>query len=118
MNESNLTADERRAVNKTLRMFDVFRSVDPTMPIGTIASFLHVASNEGLAVRDLEALGFSKASASNHARHLGEGVARAGRQGLGLVAHNLDPKDVRIKRLSLTPKGELLAAQIANVVRR
>lgn len=53
-----------------------------------------------------------------HAKYLGEGTARDGKPGLGLIAHCLDSKDFRIKRLSLTAKGELLAAQFRNVVSR
>jgi DNA-binding MarR family transcriptional regulator len=118
MNEPEITPDERRAIHKTLRLFDVIRSVDPTMPMGTVASFLHVAYNEGQSVRDLEVLGFSSSAASNHARYLGEGVSRSGKPGLGLISLRKPTNDHRRGLLSLTPKGEMLAAQIHNVVGR
>ena len=117
MNEPDLTAGERRAIHQTLRLLEVFRSVDPHMPAGAIASFLHVAYNEGQTERDLQTLGISKASANNHARYLGEGTGRDGKPGVGLIAAH-QVADDRAKRLSLTPKGELLALQLANVVGR
>ncbi len=118
MNEPDLTPGQRQAIRKTLRIFDVIRSVDPTMPIATFASFLHIASHEDLAVRDLTVLGFSKAAASNHVKYLGEGIARSGKPGLGLVTAIKPHADHRRRLLSLTPKGELLASQLRNVVDR
>ena len=56
--------------------------------------------------------------ATHHAKYLGEHHDRNGRPGKGLVESRLSGADGRSRMLSLTPKGELLALQIENVMAR
>ncbi len=118
MTPSTFTADERRALNRTLRLLDLLRVVDPNMPLGAAVSFLCVASRSETSVSDLKEVGISRSPATYHAMYLGEDHDRNGRPGKGLVSSRLSGTDRRRRMLSLTPKGELLALQIESVMAR
>ncbi len=117
MNEPEITPDERRANHKSLRIFEVLRSVDPLMPIGAAVAFLQVALNEEQSVGELESKDTGRASTSRYGKYLGEGTNRAGKPGLGLLAKRRPNEDHRVRLLSLTPKGEMLVAWLHNVVK-
>ena len=116
MTPSTPTPDERRALSRTLRLLDLFRSVDPNMPLGAAVGFLSIASRSETSVSDLKEVGISRSPATYHAKYLGEHHDRNGRPGKGLVSSCLSMTDRRRRMLSLTSKGELLATQIENVL--
>ena len=118
MTNSDLTADDRRTIDKTLRVFDVLRAVDPKMTIGAAVAFLQVALNEEQAVGELESEGTGRSSTSRYGKYLGDGTNRAGKPGLGLLTKRRPNEDHRVRLLSLTPKGEMLVTWLHNVVSR
>lgn len=118
MNESELTPDIRRAIDKSLRVLDVLRSVDPHMPIGAAVAFLQVAENEEQAVGELQSEDTGRSSTSRYGKYLGDGTTRAGKPGLGLLTKRRPNEDHRVRLLSLTPKGEMLVTWLHNVVSR
>jgi hypothetical protein len=118
MTPSTLTADEQHAVQRTLRLFEILRELDPNMPLGAAVSFLAIASRSETCVSDLKEVGVTRSPATYHAMYLGEDHDRTGKPGLGLVSSRLAGTDRRRRMLSLTPKGELLAGQIEAVMAR
>jgi DNA-binding MarR family transcriptional regulator len=103
-------------LNKALQTIEVFRALDPDMPMGAAVSFLMVALNEtddgGLSVTELSKLGdFALSSASRYAQALGE-MDRHHRKGHELVSDTIDPMERRRKILRTTGKGKRVVAQI------
>lgn len=108
----------RANIAAALEVLQLFRSIDPNMPIGAARSFLLIATEQGISVSDLKARGGSAlSSASRYHRYLG-GRDRHQKPGKGLITAAPSAVDVRKKSLKLTPKGRLLMGQIAAILHR
>lgn len=117
---SNEKVDTKVSISKALQVLEVFRAIDPDMPMGTAVSFLMIATGEsdegGLSVTELSKQGgFALSSASRYVQALAE-LDRHRRPGHDLVSDHVDPMERRRKVLKLTPKGKRILAQIRNVI--
>lgn len=107
------------SAHRALQVLEVFRTIDPDMPMGTAVSFLMIAEGEtadggGLSVTELSTQGgFALSSASRYVQALGK-VDRHRRPGHDLVSDHIDPMERRRKILKLTPKGHRVLAQLRN----
>lgn len=109
--------ETKRALSKALRTLEVFRTIDPDMPMGAAVSFLMIALGEtpegGLSVTELSKQGdFPLSTASRYVQFLGE-VDRHHRPGKELVSDHVDLMERRKKILRMTPKGKRVAYTIA-----
>lgn len=92
-------------------------SIDPTVPTQLVQAFLAVRLNEGQTLTDIaEHLGTNISTASRQLLDLGE-RNRKGEPGYGLVDRKVDPMNLRVNRYSLTPKGRLLAKELADIMK-
>lgn len=112
--------DTKISVHRALQVLEVFRAIDPDMPMGTAVSFLMIADGEtpdgGLSVTELSTRGgFALSSASRYVQALAE-MDRHRRPGHDLVTDHVDPMERRRKVLKLTPKGKRILTQIRNVI--
>ena len=113
----NDTISNKVAINKALQVLNVFRQIDPDLPMGAAVSFLLIANGQsqdggGLTVTELKNQGgFALSSASRYQRALGV-RDRQGRPGKDLIKDTEDPTDARRKVLRLTAKGNLVAASV------
>jgi DNA-binding MarR family transcriptional regulator len=95
-----------------LSLVTKIRGVSSEMPAQTLHTFLLVAQSPGISMQDLNAkLELSSSATSRNVSSLSfqkqyEVV------GLGLVEALEDPKDRRIKRVWLTPKGQAFAKSL------
>ena len=84
------------------------------MPSATALILLYVMSKPGVQIRELEVMtGMSNSATSRHVLVLTErGDIARNQPGLGLVEQFSDARDMRVKCLRLTAKGETLADSI------
>jgi DNA-binding MarR family transcriptional regulator len=95
-----------------IRVLEVLRRFDPDMPIQYALSFLTVAQNEGLSIRDLsERLGIAQSSASRNVAALSRWRS-FGKPGHDLVQAVEDPQERRRKVVTLTGTGRALAQEL------
>jgi DNA-binding MarR family transcriptional regulator len=95
-----------------VRILEAFRTLDPDLPIQYALSFLTIAQNEGLSIRDLsERLGIAQSSASRNVAALSKWHS-FGKEGHDLVQSEEDPRERRRKIVTLTPKGRDLARRL------
>jgi DNA-binding MarR family transcriptional regulator len=95
-----------------IRVLEVLRRFDPDMPIQYALSFLTVAQNEGLSIRDLsERLGIAQSSASRNVAALSRWRS-FDRPGHDLVQAVEDPQERRRKVVTLTETGRALAEEL------
>lgn len=117
---TNDKLEAKVSVHKALQVLEVFRAIDPDMPMGTAVSFLMIANGEtdegGLSVTELSKQGdFALSSASRYVQNLGE-MDRHRRPGHDLVSDRVDPMERRRKVLKLTAKGKRVLNQIRNAI--
>lgn len=99
-----------------VRVLEAFRLLDPDLPIQYALSFLTIARNEGLSIRDLsERLGIAQSSASRNVAALSKWHS-FGKEGHDLVQAEEDPRERRRKIVTLTPRGRALARQLATLI--
>jgi DNA-binding MarR family transcriptional regulator len=99
-----------------IRLLEAFRRLDPDLPIQYALSFLTIAENEGLSMRDLsERLGIAQSSASRNVAALSEWHS-FGKPGHDLVEAREDPRERRRKIITLTRKGEALIRELRVIV--
>lgn len=99
-----------------VRVLEAFRTLDPDLPIQYALSFLTIAQNEGMSIRDLsERLGIAQSSASRNVAALSKWHS-FGKAGHDLIQSEEDPRERRRKILTLTPKGHELAARLADLL--
>ncbi|HSK40358.1 MAG TPA: helix-turn-helix domain-containing protein [Arenibaculum sp.] len=110
---TNARSDE---VSTLVRVLEALRRLDPDMPIQYALSFLTVAQNEGLSIRELsERLGIAQSSASRNVAALSRwrGFDRPGHD---LVQATEDPRERRRKVVTLTPRGRALVDELRALV--
>lgn len=118
---SNADVGPKVALSRALQILNVFRDMDPDMPMGQAVSLLLIASGEtreggGLTVTDLSEKGdFALSSASRYMKALGK-KDRHGRAGEEVVSDARDPMDERRKVLRLTPKGRRVVDKIQQLI--
>ena len=118
MTESPYTPEELNAAWTALRVLDVFRAVDPEMPIGEAVSLLIVGKSDGISLTGLKKEGgFALSSASRYAQILGFKGGRGRKPGKELITSRQNRLDDRRKVLELSPKGVALVAQLRQVLR-
>jgi len=120
MTASTTTADHSAVTNRDLlpmvRVAELFRELDRSVPAQLIHTFLFVASHNGTLKTTVEKeLGFLTASCSRNIAWL-TNEHRLGKPGLGLISKKLDLPDRRRLRLFLTPKGEEVANRIQHIL--
>lgn len=109
-------ADGEVSTDRLMRALEVFRELDPDMPIQYALSFLTLARNPGLSIRDLsERLGIAQSSASRNVAALSEWHSFR-KPGHGLIQANEDPRERRRKIVTLTRNGEALLARLEAVM--
>lgn len=106
----------RANIATALKVLQLFRSIDPEMPVGAARCFLLVASEQGMSVAELkERSGSAMSSVSRYHNYLGKADRRRG-TGKGLIVATASAVDSRRKSLRLTPKGRLLMGQIHSII--
>ena len=101
-----------------MHVLEEFRKLDPDLPIQYALSFLTLAQNEGMSMRELaERLGIAQSSASRNVAALSKWHS-FGKPGLDLVQAEEDPRERRRKIISLTPKGHELIATLREMMDR
>ncbi|QJE74619.1 winged helix DNA-binding protein [Aerophototrophica crusticola] len=99
-----------------VRVVEAFRALDPDLPIQYALSFLTIAQNEGLSIRDLsERLGIAQSSASRNVAALSKWHS-FGKAGHDLVQAEEDPRERRRKVITLTPQGRDLARRLTDLL--
>lgn len=106
------------ALDPLVRALEALRStLDPDLPIQYALSFLTIAQNEGMSIRELsERLGIAQSSASRNVAALSRWHS-FGKAGHDLVQAEEDPRERRRKILTLTPKGRTLAEDLSDLLR-
>lgn len=98
------------------KAMNLIRVLDPETPGQVVVAFLYVASHNRCHKQALEeALQLSTASASRITDYL-SAQHRLGKPGLDLVKKVPDESNRRRLELHLTPKGELLAQQLKEII--
>ena len=101
-----------------IQVLEVLRRLDPDMPIQYVLSFLTVAQNEGLSIRELsERLGIAQSSASRNVAALSRWRG-TGKPGHGLVLSREDPRERRRKVVTLTAGGRALVEELGDLLAR
>ena len=102
-----------KKLDRALRQ--VRTSIDPLVPTQLVQAFLAVALHEGMTLTDIaEKLDTNMSTASRQLLDLGERNRKL-EPGYQLVDRNVDAMNLRINRYTLTPKGKLLAKQLAEI---
>ncbi|HYE53042.1 MAG TPA: winged helix DNA-binding protein [Azospirillaceae bacterium] len=103
-------------LNPLVRVLEEFRTLDPDLPIQYALSFLTIAQNEGMSIRDLsERLGIAQSSASRNVAALSKWHS-FGKAGHDLIEAVEDPRERRRKIVTLTPKGRALAERLGDLL--
>ena len=108
----SVSSEQRDALHVLANTFEVFRLVNPVMPLQLAFTFLLVAQEEGLGVSDYaQKAGVPQSVMSRHIADLGEHNRRH-EKGLELLANKTDVMDRRRTQVLLTPKGRAVVAQL------
>lgn len=95
------------------RALNVFKQLDPEMPMSTMVVFLAIAMDAGekqeVVTRDLiDELNLSPSAVNRAVTTLGEQHWSKKKDGLRLIEVRMNPEDKRLRLASLTPKGAQL----------
>ena len=118
---SNIDTKARVSTSRALQILNVFRDMDPDMPMGQAVSFLLIAGGEtkeggGITITELSERGeFALSSSSRYVKALGT-KDRRGEPGQEVVSAPRDPLDERRKVLRLTPKGRRVLEKIEQLI--
>lgn len=105
-------------LNKLLGIIEEFRKIDPEMPMQRAATFVHVCLHEGCTMLEIvEAVGQSQASASRNVAALSK-WQRQRRVGPDLINAEEDPYERRRKVVTLTSKGQRIAASLKKLMEK
>lgn len=109
---------DKQTLAKGLRFVEEFRKIDPEMQLQTVATFMSVAVQPGITMKELaDRLGISQASCSRNVAALSK-WHRMSRPGHDLVEAVEDPAERRRKIVHLTPKGKRIAQTIWEILDR
>lgn len=127
-------SNQLHAISAVSHITDCFRSIEDDMPVSYVRVFLFIARhmsvhNEPPSVSDIsEGMDMYSPTVSRITSALGDrrmGGRRAGqepakgsRKALGLLERRIDPKDARITRWALAPKGKRLLSTVCQQVER
>jgi DNA-binding MarR family transcriptional regulator len=101
------------AIDRHLRIFDVFRNLDIEMPIGQIVFFLTAAKLEGGSLREIaQASGAKMTTASRYLSNLSPKDAYRP-AGLNLLIARENPMNRRMKVIRLTDEGNRVLAALS-----
>lgn len=101
---------------KLIQLMETLRAIDPEMPAQTVLTFLYIAQEPNISMRDLQAkLGLASSSTSRNVAALSK-HHKLGKEGADVVEAYEDPVDRRYKRVRLTGKGTALARRIGNLI--
>lgn len=105
--------DEKRLTG-LLRALQALQAHDDTMPIGMALTFLLVALNEGLSMREYtEQAGVPQQTMSRRLLDLGDRARGQGPgTGLGLIERRQNPMNLRTNEYTLSAKGRGLLRQM------
>jgi DNA-binding MarR family transcriptional regulator len=105
-----------RRFERLRRSIDLLRTFDKEIPGQVISVFFYVCSRNGCKTTPMpKDLGLAQSSISRCTDWLSD-YHRLGKPGMGLIVKKRDPMDQRVKRLWLTPKGELVQQQIEELL--
>jgi DNA-binding MarR family transcriptional regulator len=103
-------------LNKLLRAVEEFRKIDPEMPPQTIETYLWVAMQPGLTMKEIaDRVGLSQSAISRNIQALSK-WHRLNKPGYDLVTATEDPRERRRKIVTLTPKGERVATSLREII--
>jgi DNA-binding MarR family transcriptional regulator len=106
----------KKAYGKALKLFEELRKVDSDMPLQMAATFVMVANNEGITMKDLgQRLGMAQSTCSRNVAALSK-VHRLNKPGHDLLYATEDPAERRRKIVKLTPKGKRVAESILEIM--
>lgn len=90
--------------------------IDEELTAQVAITFLGIAAQEGIGVRELaEKLGLGESAVSRNAGLLAE-YGRRGKKGAEVIEMVPDQHDRRLKHLRLTPKGDRLVRRIGSLI--
>ena len=104
------------ALAKLMTALAEFHNLDPEMPVSRLLLFLHAASQPGLLQSDLQEFAGLAQSGCSRAIAAMSRFEGFNRPGLDLIEAVPDPKNRRRKVVTLTDKGEGLAARLRQIV--
>lgn len=105
--------------SRLIKLIEEFRKFDDTMEVQTIVTFLVVAMNPDIQLRDLQQkVGFSGAAASRNAAVLSDLPRKGGAPGHGLIEMRIAADDRRQRELRLSPKGRRVWQTIMSIFGR
>lgn len=104
-------------VGKTIAVLDLFRSINQDMTANQIVALLTIAIRPGVTQRELiKATGLGEGTVSRLMAVLSDRGVR-GREGLGLIKIEMAAGDYRVRKQSLSAKGERLFGAVASVMK-
>lgn len=114
--QSTTPIQNKRSLENSLRILEVFRGMNKDTTVGEICAFLHIAIGEkpdsGISVTEVSNLLEAPLSTtSRYVQSLGD-VDRNRNPGLKLISDQIDPMERRKKILRLTPSGKQVVAHI------
>ncbi|QBE66862.1 MarR family winged helix-turn-helix transcriptional regulator [Pseudoduganella lutea] len=101
-----------RSLDSLMAVLETFRKLDPDMNMPMAMSFLVIAQNDGISVKEVaEKVDMGMASVSRYVALFGK-PGTGEKKGLGLVVSVEDPMERRRKTISLTAKGREVIAKL------
>lgn len=107
-----MLSQEEKSLLKLSRLMELFRStLDETVPIQLVHTFLVAARNEGKGVVELsELVGTNKSTMSRHLLDLADRL-RNKQPGYGVLERKTGGQDLRAVTYKVTHKGRLILSQ-------
>lgn len=101
---------------RLMKVEQIFRLADQEVPAQLVLVFCYIASHNPCHLTAImEDCKLSSNSVSRNTDWLSR-THRLGKPGMELIIKEVDPVDARKKIVRLTPKGELIAAQIKSIL--
>ena len=105
-------------LENTLGMLDVFRELEPTMPVQYAMTFLLICQNADISLQEVsQRLGLSQSATSRGISVFTE-WSWLKKPGHKLISYTADPMDMRRKRISLTRKGVNFRESLLDSIRQ
>ena len=114
------SVDATRSRRVLVEALALFRSLNPTITVNEIATFLHACDNEGLTIQELADMArMTEPTASRSIRSFGPpGSEWARAPACGLVEAFLNPNDGRSRVVHLTAAGRAIREQLDEIIAR